>query len=152
MKEFELWWESGWRTHDTPRVCPPWPEIARFIERKGKAAIPPLEALAAARAYTGTWQADKDASPLKVKPMWRLADVAICGGRHGSIEVVKIRIDRAHQLPSGAWCEKHERYPHSERWGTDGFTYTSNSHSNPEAAAFGRAILFCCHLEKEDEQ
>ena len=143
---FTHWYKSGWRASDSPPPCPPWAKVAYFIERKGKAAISAPDALAAARAYTETWQADKDATQLKAKPLWRLADVAVCAGGE---EVIRIRIDRAHRLPSGLWLEKHERYPSSERWGIDGFTYTSNSHSDPWAAAFGRVVLLC---SSEDEK
>jgi hypothetical protein len=72
--------------------------------------------------------------------IWCIGPVAIYAGRFG-VEVIFIRIKPAHLLPSGVWYPQSEYYPRSDLWGLDGFSYTSNSHSDLWAAAFAKTIV-----------
>jgi hypothetical protein len=66
--------------------------------------------------------------------LWRKGQVGIYGS-----EVVIIRVEEGrHKF--GRWYPTHEKYPSSEDWGTYGWTYTRNSHTDPWAAAIARTI------------
>lgn len=72
--------------------------------------------------------------------LWRLGQVAVydCGIK--GYEVIIVRVQKACQK-FGRWYPTHERYPRSEDWGTYGWTYTGNSHTDPWAAAIARTIV-----------
>jgi hypothetical protein len=75
------------------------------------------------------------------RQIFREGDVAIYCTRKGDwieYEVFKIQILRAGQL-SGRNYPDRESFPSSSAWGTLGFTHTTNSHRNPDSAAFAKA-------------
>jgi hypothetical protein len=54
-------------------------------------------------------------------------------------EAIVIRLSKPHPRDPNPECFSHaESYPSSEKWGTYGWTYTSNSHHHPLSAAQDR--------------
>ena len=86
--------------------------------------------------------------PGTLRQICRSGKVAIYEGpARGEYEVVIIRVEKA-RLIRGVPYPDREIYPAPEDWGSDGWTYTENSHPNALSAA--RARMRAC-LERPGE-
>ena len=74
--------------------------------------------------------------------IWRSSDVAVYRaqgeGNRLEFEIFKIQILPAEEV-NGKSYPVREAFPSSSEWGSLGFTFTNNSHSDPLAAAMAKA-------------
>jgi hypothetical protein len=68
--------------------------------------------------------------------IWREKDVAVYQ-YNNSFELVIIRVQEAHALPSGKWMEEGEAYPSTSQWGKYGWSFGPKDR------------LFVLHIAKE---